>query len=309
MTDAAIEIDNLKKIYGSSDVAALSGVSIRVERGEIYGLLGCNGAGKTTLVKTLLDIVRPTSGATRILGVNSRSPGARGPVGYLPEDHRFPDYRTGEGLLHYYAGLSDLSAALSSRRVPELLKLTGLAEAARRKVRTYSKGMKQRLGLAQALVHDPQVIFLDEPTDGVDPVGRAQIRDVLIGLKREGKTIFLNSHLLSEVERICDRIGIMEKGRLVREGTLDALTRSACNFALTTVPALDSQALQALAAIAVNVSAANGGVIVELRDDGEIDRVVDALRVRNISVRGIEQRRATLEEVFLQAVDRNSGGA
>ena len=311
MSEPAIFIDNVTKIYSQSarGIAALAGVSICVAQGEIYGLLGRNGAGKTTLVKTLLDIVRPTTGEARILGRSSRSASTRKPVGYLPEDHRFPDYRTGDGLLHYYAGLSGMSAAQCAVRVPHLLKLTGLVDAAHRKIRTYSKGMKQRLGLAQALVHDPQVIFLDEPTDGVDPVGRAQIRDVLMTLKRDGKTIFLNSHLLSEVERICDRIGIMEKGKLVREGTLSALTKTETCFALTTHPPVDAETRQALSEMSVSVSLANGVCLVELRSDDEIDRVVDLLRARKVSVRGIEQRRVTLEEVFMKAVENTTGAA
>jgi ABC-2 type transport system ATP-binding protein len=311
LAEFAVAVENLSKTYGQGPraIPALLGVTIRVAPGEIYGLLGRNGAGKTTLVKSLLDIVRPTAGETRIMGVGSRISSARQPVGYLPEDHRFSEYRSGEGVLHYYAGLSGMSAAQRVTRVPELLKLTGLADVAHRKVRSYSKGMKQRLGLAQALVHDPQVLFLDEPTDGVDPVGRAQIRDVLINLKQQGKTIFLNSHLLSEVERICDRIGIMEKGKLVREGTLEMLTRGESMYILTTAPALDSAARHALLEVAVSVSPANvdGACLIELRSDADIDRVIDLLRARQVSIRGLETKRLSLEDVFMQVVDKNAG--
>jgi ABC-2 type transport system ATP-binding protein len=282
---------------------ALRDVSLELPASRIVGLLGRNGAGKTTLVKILLDIVRPTRGASAIRGVPTRSPAARRAVGYLPEDHRFPEYRTGEGVLQYYAALSGLSASQRVTRVPEMLKLCGLTDAARRKVRTYSKGMKQRLGLAQALVHDPQVLFLDEPTDGVDPVGRAQIRDLLKQLKQQGKTIFLNSHLLSEVERICDRVGILEKGQLVREGSLEALTRGGSFYTLVTAPALDETARAALLEVAVSVTEADGAYQIELHSDGDIDRVIDLLRARQISVRGLSSKRLSLEEVFLDAVD------
>lgn len=309
MSGPAIAVDDLSKTFGKGahKVSALQGVSISVAPGEIYGLLGRNGAGKTTLVKILLDIVRPTSGAATILNVPARSPAARRPVGYLPEDHRFPDYRTGEGVLHYYAGLSGLGRAERTKRVPELLKLTGLAEAARRKIRTYSKGMKQRLGLAQTLVHDPQVLLLDEPTDGVDPVGRAQIRDLLKELKQQGKTIFLNSHLLSEVERLCDRVGILEKGKLVRDGTLEALTRGGSVISLVTVPKLDDGARAELLGIAETLTETGGAYELTLREEGDIDRVVDLLRARRISLRTLTAKRPSLEDVFLQAVDTKAG--
>src|SRR5262245_23989661 len=173
---SAIEVDDVHKTFGrgAKAVRALRGVRLRVERGEIYGLLGRNGAGKTTLVKTLLDISRPTQGSTRILGIDSRQAGSRRSVGFLPEDHRLPDYPTGEALLHFYARLSGMPRARRVARVAELLAVVDLNSASRQKVRGYSKGMKQRLGLAQALLHEPEVLFLDEPTDGVDPVGRAQ---------------------------------------------------------------------------------------------------------------------------------------
>ncbi len=309
MPEPAVAVENISKTYGTGAgaIQALRGVTIRVAPGEIYGLLGRNGAGKTTLVKSLLDIVRPTAGEAKILGVSSRSSSARLPVGYLPEDHRFPDYRTGEGVLHYYAGLSKMSAAQQRTRVPELLKLTGLAEAAQRKVRSYSKGMKQRLGLAQALANDPQVLFLDEPTDGVDPVGRAQIRDVLHNLKRQGITIFLNSHLLSEVERLCDRIGIMERGKLVREGTLETLTQSGCLYKLSTSAPLDAAARQALSEIALAITESDHAYLLELRSDADIDRIIDLLRSRQIGIRGLEGKRMSLEEVFMQVVDTKAG--
>ncbi|HEY3325327.1 MAG TPA: ABC transporter ATP-binding protein [Planctomycetota bacterium] len=309
MAEIAIQVENLAKTFGRGGraVTALDGVTLNVAQGEIYGLLGRNGAGKTTLVKILLDIVRPTAGQARLRGIDARRPSARARIGYLPEDHRFPDYRTGEGVLHYYAGLSAMSSAQRKTRVPELLKLTGLSDAAHRKVRTYSKGMKQRLGLAQALVHDPQVVLLDEPTDGVDPVGRAQIRDVLRQLKERGTTIFLNSHLLSEVERICDRAAIIEKGRLVREGTLAALTSGGSVYTLNTSAPLDEQTRAALLEIAHSVTDSDGGYQLDLRCDEDVDRVVDLLRARKIGIRGLTSKRLSLEEVFLQVVDTRAG--
>jgi ABC-2 type transport system ATP-binding protein len=306
--EKAIAVENLAKRYGrgARQVQALAGVSITVRQGEIYGLLGRNGAGKTTLVKILLDIVRATSGAAWILGEPSRSPASRWRAGYLPEDHRLTEYRTGEAALHFYAALSGVPRSERRKRIPALLELVGLEDAARRKVRAYSKGMKQRLGLAQAMVHDPRVLFLDEPTDGVDPVGRAQIRDILVTLKEEGRTIFLNSHLLSEVERVCDRVGILEQGRLVREGTLEDLTRTKLSFQIRTLPALDEGARAELARFAVSLEARADGFELGLEKEEDIDRAVDILRARGLSIRSLSGTKLSLEEVFLQAVEESA---
>lgn len=188
-------------------------------------MLGQNGAGKTTMVKILLGITGPTLGEARLLGQAVGTAAVRKRVGYLPEDHHFPDYHTGASLLDFYGALLEVPRAERRRRGQEMLELVGLKGRMNYKVRTYSKGMKQRLGIAQAIFHDPEVIFLDEPTDGVDPVGRREIRDLLQQLKDQGKTIFLNSHLLGEVELICDRVAILQAGELIRLGTMAELTQ------------------------------------------------------------------------------------
>lgn len=301
----AILAAGLRKRYGrgARAVEALRGVSLQVRPGEIYGLLGRNGAGKTTLIKILLDIVRADAGEGRILDQPSGRPQARRPVGYLPEDHRFPEYQTGESALRLHGAMAGVASATLRRRVPELLELVGLTAAAGRKVRGYSKGMKQRLGLAQALVGDPRILFLDEPTDGVDPVGRAEIRALLERLKQQDRTIFLNSHLLSEVERVCDRVGILEGGLLVREGTLDALTRAGNVFRIETAPPPTPELLEQLRALVVAVEAFPGGVEVSVEREPDVDRVVDLLRARGVGIRGLAGKRLSLEEVFLQTLE------
>src|SRR5438045_976624 len=216
---SVIETRELRKNYGR--IEALKGVSLRVEKGQIYGLLGQNGAGKTTLIKILLGIVRKTEGDAGLLGRVAGDPDTRKRVGYLPEDHQFPGYHTGFSLMDFYGALYGVPADVRRTKIPETLELVGIAGRMNSKVKTYSKGMKQRLGIAQALLHDPEVIFLDEPTDGVDPLGRREIRALMQRLKGEGKTIFLNSHLLGEVELICDRVGILQKGEVVREGPFE----------------------------------------------------------------------------------------
>jgi ABC-2 type transport system ATP-binding protein len=315
MSDSVIAVEDLSKRYGRGQKAvdALRGVSISVTRGEIYGLLGRNGAGKTTLVKILLDIVRADRGSARILGRSTRTRAARIPVGYLPEDHRFAEYQTGEGALAFYASLSNFAPRDREQRFRDLLELVDLAGAARRKIRTYSKGMKQRLGLAQALVHDPRILFLDEPTDGVDPVGRAKIRDILLSLKAEGKTIFLNSHLLSEIERVCDRVGILEAGCLVREGTVDELTTTDLVFTVKTDPPPDEALRAGLAHLVEMAAVTPEGLEVKVARETDVDAVVDFLRARRVGIRSIVEKRLSLETVFLEVIDRNgtspAGGA
>jgi ABC-2 type transport system ATP-binding protein len=231
---AVISTDSLVKQYGT--IEALKGVSLQVEKAEIYGLLGQNGAGKTTLVKILLGITGATAGEARLLGEPAGTVAIRKAVGYLPEDHRFPEYHTGYSLLDFYGSLLGVSRSERRGRIADMLGMVGLRGRMHYKIRTYSKGMKQRLGIAQSIFHNPEVIFLDEPTDGVDPVGRREIRSILQRLKAEGKTIFLNSHLLSEVELLCDRVGILQSGQMICEGDISTLTRERGSFVVGLAP-------------------------------------------------------------------------
>ncbi len=229
--EPAVWVRDLEKTYRDGwfsrhDVRALAGVSFRVERGEIFGLLGPNGAGKTTLIKILLGIVKRTGGEASLLGSAAGDRRSRRRVGYLPENNRVPRHHTGFTALEYFGGLSGLSPREVRRRRGDLLKLVGLEQWGDVSVRKYSKGMQQRLGLAQALLHDPELLILDEPTDGVDPVGRSEMRSLLVELKQAGKTVFLNSHHLQEIELVCDRVAIMQRGVVRREGRVSELTIS-----------------------------------------------------------------------------------
>ena len=210
-SEPVIQVAGLKKTYrsgilGRRRLHALQGVDLEVPKGSIYGLLGPNGAGKTTLIKILLGIVRKSDGGATVLGQPAGRLAARRRIGYLPENHRIPRHLTGRTALEYYGALSGLSVGEIRRRMPELLDRVGLAGREKESVAGYSKGMQQRLGLAQAMLHQPDLIVLDEPTDGVDPVGRKEIREVLRSLADEGATIFLNSHLLQEIELVCERV-------------------------------------------------------------------------------------------------------
>src|SRR5437762_3720923 len=219
----AIDLHDVAKRY-KGRIDALKGIAMQVRRGEIFGLLGPNGAGKSTLVKIIMTIVRPTRCAGSVLGQPVGHKATLRRMGYLPENHRFPRYLTGRQTIEFFGALSNVDRSTRKRRAAELLETVNMKEAADRKISTYSKGMAQRIGLAQALVNDPELVVLDEPTDGVDPGGRRQIRDVLARLREQGKTVFVNSHLLSELELICDRVAILVAGAVVRQGTLDDLT-------------------------------------------------------------------------------------
>ncbi len=227
MSARPVEIEHLTKVFRvplrRDRVVAVRDLSLRVEPGEVYGLLGPNGSGKSTTLKILLGLVPATRGHTRVFGEDSRLVRSRKDVGFLPENPYFYKFLTGAETVRFFGRLSGLGGHALDARVEELLKLVGLTEAAGRRVGAYSKGMLQRIGLAQALVQDPGLLVLDEPTAGVDPVGSREIRDLILELKARGKTILLCSHLLSQVQEICDRVGILARGTLVREGRVDEL--------------------------------------------------------------------------------------
>jgi ABC-2 type transport system ATP-binding protein len=311
----AIEINSLTKTYrdglfGRRRVQALKGVSFRVDRGVIFGLLGPNGAGKTTLIKILLGIVRRSGGLATLLGRPAGDRVGRRAVGYLPENHRIPRHHTGNSALEYYGSLSGMSGHDIRGRRPELLKQVGLADWGKSSVKNYSKGMQQRLGLAQALLHDPILLILDEPTDGVDPVGRSEMRSVLQRLKEQGKTIFINSHLLQEVELVCDRVAILVQGELKREGRIDEITeRKESEWELTL--AGSEEAIQlAFGSHAFSLAPPSADsqfhVTTRLANQQAVDKCVDELRRRGVSILSLGRRRDTLEEAFLGIVSQSA---
>ena len=227
MTDAAVAIRGLTKIFPvplhRHSIVAVRDLNLRVEPGQVYGLLGPNGSGKSTTLKIILGLVSPSRGRTEIFGRDSRLVESREAVGFLPENPYFYKYLSGEETLHFFGRLCRLGGARLKNRTDELLELVGLTKARKRRLGTYSKGMLQRIGLAQALIHEPKLLVLDEPTAGVDPAGSRQIRDLIVDLKRRGITVLLSSHLLAQAQEICDRVAILADGALVREGRLEEL--------------------------------------------------------------------------------------
>lgn len=237
---AVVSTENLCKFYRTGfwmnqKIESLINFSLSIYQGETFGLLGQNGAGKTTLFKVLLGLVRPTSGVAYLLGKPIGDRQVKQRVGYLPENPYFYDYLTGWEFLELAAGLFQIPKAVSRQRIPELLDLVGLAKSAaiKKQMRQYSKGMLQRIGMAQALINDPEIVFLDEPMSGLDPMGRYQIREIILSLKQQGKTIFFNSHVLSDVEKICDRVAILARGELISIGSLDELLGTTETYAVS----------------------------------------------------------------------------
>jgi ABC-2 type transport system ATP-binding protein len=302
---AVIEIKNLVKQYGR--IEALKGVTLDVQKGEIFGLLGQNGAGKTTMVKILLGITQESFGRASLLGEPAGTAGVRKRVGYLPEDHRFPDYHTGYSLLEFYGSLLEMPGRDKAQRIEEMLEVVGLKGRMHSKIRTYSKGMKQRLGIAQAIFHDPDLIFLDEPTDGVDPLGRREIRDLLHQLKEEGKTIFLNSHLLGEVELICDRVVILDRGEVIRMGSMAELTQQRGLYLVGLAPGQEFPRAE-VAALGYDVGRDGEHWEIGLKDGQTIDPLVDLIRSRGLNLRHLAEKRQTLEDLFIQTVEAAEPG-
>ena len=310
MSDLAVRTVGLSKTYGRRQpVEALKPLDLSVAAGETFGLLGPNGAGKTTLVKLLLGLAHPTAGTGEILGHDIRQHAARASVGYLPEGHRFPPFLTGHEALDLFARMAGVSESDRHQRAGELLDRVRLSESAHRKVGTYSKGMLQRLGIAQALMNRPQLVFLDEPTDGVDPVGRREIRDLLEELRTEGVAVFLNSHLLSEVERVCTRVAILKDGVLVREGTVEALTTTGRTWQLRSTP-IPLETANALAAVLTasdipNAPSEDASLIRStlIADDrSALNAALDALRAGGVEIESVEPQRQSLEDLFVSIV-------
>ncbi|MEI6526319.1 MAG: ABC transporter ATP-binding protein [Planctomycetota bacterium] len=317
----AIDVQHLSKTYREGLVfprlhPALKDVSLQVRGGEVFGLLGPNGAGKTTLIKVLLGILHPTKGLAQVLKQPAGSKAARRKIGYLPENLVFPRHHTGRSALYFYGRLSEMSDSQIAARENELFDLVSLQGRQGEAVRRYSKGMRQRLGLAQAMLHDPDLLILDEPTDGLDPMGRSQIRDVLDKLKQRGKTVFLNSHILQEVELICDRVAIMALGQLRGIGTIDELIRSHTDEQAGSVKlevlALPDRIKQlgglpsgaTLEAIDLGGLTNDGlsRIAVDRIDQAGVDQLVDTLRGANISILRMERARPSLEQVFMNIV-------
>lgn len=290
------------KSFSKEKILALNNFSFEVQSGEIFGLLGPNGAGKTTLIKILLGITFPTSGEIKIFEKDISNESYKTKIGYLPESHKFPNYLTGEQVLHYYGMLSGLTKTDVKKKSSEYLKLVDMEKWKKTKIKKYSKGMLQRLGLAQSMLNNPELIFLDEPTDGVDPIGRKEIRDILNNLKNEGKTIFLNSHLLSEVELICDRVAILNKGVLVKSGRVDDITAISDNY-IFSISEADEKLISGLLANFKTTVSNKNEFYFNTGNPEELNKLIDYLRQNNVLIHGITREKNSLENMFINIIE------
>jgi len=281
-------------------VRALDGLSLNVEGGQIFGFLGANGAGKTTTLKLLMRLIYPTGGAARILGRDINDVAMHARIGYLPENPYFYDYLTAREFLNYCGELFGLNRADRERRTKELLTLVNLeTKGWDRQLRKFSKGMLQRVGLAQALVNDPEIVFLDEPMSGLDPVGRREVRDLIASLRIQGKTVFMCSHILSDIEVLCDSVAILKHGRLAHAGSLAELRAGETNMFEVIASGADPEVLKLKLGAGASVTTTASGLRIEVANEGEVDAVISALRQSRGKLVSVQPVRQSMEELFL----------
>jgi ABC-2 type transport system ATP-binding protein len=309
MTGPAIEIENLTKEYptGFLDLKkkkSLEGLNMQVETGEVFGFIGPNGAGKSTTIKLLMGLIFPTAGSARILGKPISDVEMHREIGYLPEQAYFYDYLTARELLDYFARFHDLTAADRKERVQGMLKKVGLETAGKIQLRKYSKGMLQRVGLAQAILHDPKLVILDEPMSGLDPVGRREVRDIILELKRDGKTVMFSTHILSDAEMLCDRVGVIVGGKLRGVGAPGQIV---------------DMKTQGMEIVFKMTAASNAGLLAKATKTGDSHRLVlgdaelyaaiEQLRGAGAQIISVTQVKATLEEFFMNLVEADRAQA
>lgn len=299
MVDALVVVENLCKEYASDifvrkKIAALRHVSFEIRRGEILAILGVNGAGKSTLTKCMLDLVHPTTGSIRIYGrENAEKKDCS--IGYLPEKASFPPYTTARGILRFFGRVNGLQGLELEKRIDETLQLVALYDAQRIKTQQYSKGMTLRLGIAQAILHNPHLLFFDEPTDGLDPLGKIMVRNLLRQLAEKGKTIVLNSHLLSEVEMVADRAIILHRGEIVREGRLSELLPKEPGFTVELPPSLVLPSQW-------KAEIVNNSYRCLVQGGKELQELLQYLQSIGVAPLNVQPSRMTLEDVFLSTI-------
>ena len=301
----AIRIQDLRKDFRLGFIPRthkiLKGITFAVREGEIFGYLGPNGAGKTTTIKCLLGLIRPDAGTIEILGRSHLSPRSREPLGFLPENPYFYDYLTAREFLSFTADLFGIGRPEKNERIAKLLALVGLERAADLPLRKFSRGMLQRAGLAQALINEPKLVILDEPLGGMDPIGRKEIRDIIVRFKDQGRTVFFTSHILQDIEMICDRVAIIVGGRIVKEGALRDLVSERVLFTEAIVAGL---APEAFAGIGESVSAQGDRVLLRIFDESKVDEVLDLVRAHRGRLLSLSPRTETLEDIFVETVTR-----
>jgi len=304
MTDLAIETKRLRKVFGHK--VAVEGLTLEVHRGEIFGFLGPNGAGKSTSVKMLLGLVAPTAGEAIVLGAPVGDVESRRRIGFLPEHFRFYDWLTAEELLRVHGRLYGMARARLAERISTLLELVGLSEHRRQRVREFSKGMLQRIGLAQALLNEPELVILDEPTSGLDPGGRRLVRDIIKAQRERGAAVLLNSHLLGEVEVTCDRVAFIKHGRVLDSRRLDALAAGETRVRLR-AGNVNSEILNGLARWTSAVSPNGHRYTLTVTSPDVLPEITRYLVAQGVDVYELTLERKSLEDIFLEIVGSEGG--
>jgi ABC-2 type transport system ATP-binding protein len=303
--EPVLEVSHVARSYRASlsrkKYWILRDLSFSLQEGELFGFIGPNGAGKTTTIKLIMDLVRPDAGAIRLFGQPHRTVAVKRRVGFLPENPYFYDYLTAGEFLDFYARLFELHAAARRRKVDEMLDLVGLSNRRDRQLRKFSKGMLQRLGLAQALINEPDLVILDEPMSGLDPVGRREVRDIILSLKRAGKTVFFSTHILSDTELLCDRVGILSKGDLKAVGKISDLIASGVKHWEIAFEGVAPEGLPGLDRI---VSQDGSKLLVTARDEDAVRALVGAVLRQGGSLHSVQPQRERLEDIFLREVAR-----
>jgi ABC-2 type transport system ATP-binding protein len=301
----ALEIKNLYKSFKIGFIPKkreiLKGISLSVKKGNIYGYLGPNGAGKTTTIKTILGLIFPDKGEIKILGRNHLDVKAKEKIGFLPENPYFYDYLTAYEFLNFYARLSNSKQKNNLKKINELLSLVGLSAFSNLQLRKFSRGMLQRIGIAQALINDPELVILDEPLSGLDPIGRKEIRDVILRLKEEGKTVFFSSHILQDIEMICDQVGIIINGKIISEGKLEDLISEEILYTEVTVSGISENELKNFGETVISKG---GKVLLKIYKKEKIDDIISFIISKKGKIHSLIPRTYTLEDIFLGAVQQ-----
>jgi ABC-2 type transport system ATP-binding protein len=306
----AIVVDRLTKTYKpvwpwENPITVLSEISLSVKQGEIFGFLGHNGSGKTTTMKVLLGLLRATSGRVELLGHPAETVAVRSRIGYLPESPYFYDYLTAEEFVSFYGKLAGLDRETIQNRIPQLLDRVSLTEARHRQLRKFSKGMLQRIGLAQALIHDPELVILDEPMSGLDPVGRKEVRDLILALRDQGKTVFFSTHIISDVEMICDRVGILARGKLLALGRIeDLVSEHAARSVEVVCDGVVGDDLYDVKRLATRILQRGDRCLFILPGQEQLEKVLAILRQAGGKLVSVIPHKGSLEEIFLEQTNR-----
>ncbi len=305
-----ISAQNLSKTYKAGfwrtrSLCALDNLNLEIEENEVFGYLGPNGAGKSTTLKLFMSLIYPSSGKAEILGKRVTDATARRQIGYLPENPYFYEYLTAQEFLSYYAGLFELSHAEIKSRVEYFLKLTGVHHVRRLQLRKFSKGMLQRIGIAQALINDPKVIFLDEPMSGLDPIGRREVRDLILKLKRRGKTVFFSTHILNDVETVCDRVAILNRGKLIGCGSLSDLISKQVSHLEIVIAGMRLEDLRQVVLSKISITQSGSTLRMELEVDTPLTPVIAKIENAGGRIVSINPIRQTMEEYFFNVVGDN----